>query len=74
MGGLLIAQLHDLSYSYLDFCIDHPRQEGNIKYVSEPVDVKEQNFNQQPANHMSASCQPAFVNFLQAKTHKVNHI
>ena len=38
------------------------------------MDVEEQNFNQQPANHMSASCEPAFVNFLKAKTQQKKNI
>ena len=29
------------------------------------MDVKEENFNQQPANHPSAPCETAFVNFLE---------
>ena len=43
---------------------------GGVVFARGRDIVKEQNFNQQPANHMSASCEPAFVNFLKAKTQK----
>ena len=45
---------------------------GSSEPVGELVGVGEQNFNQEPANHMSASCEPAFANFLEAKTQNSN--
>ena len=38
---------------------------GGVVFARGRDIVKEQNFNQQPANHPSAPCETAFVNFLE---------